>query len=131
MTGHCALAWIQDESIACAIFPHRTIDIGRSRGSHLRLWDDTRVSNAHCVITSHHDGLEIADTGSRNGTRINGVTISDPRKLCPGDDIEVGNTELTVVFEFDRRLANEFRLIRRRSNSQRFCPSVSALCVTG
>jgi pSer/pThr/pTyr-binding forkhead associated (FHA) protein len=39
----------------------------------------------------------VADLGSTNGTKVNGLRISAPRQLENGDEITVGST--TVRFE--------------------------------
>ena len=112
MRGHSAIAWIQDNSIAYAIFPNCTIRIGRSRDSHLRLCSDDKVSRDHCIITSHYDWLEIADVGSRNGTRINRRPVLAQTQLFQREIISVGETELTVLFELgqDDENAADFRI---------------------
>jgi hypothetical protein len=40
------------------------------------------------------DGDEIEDVGSTNGTFVNGVRLSRPRKLAVGDLVRVGETDL-------------------------------------
>ena len=40
------------------------------------------------------DGVWIEDIGSTNGTYLNGIRISRPRKLSPGDIVRVGETDL-------------------------------------
>lgn len=44
-------------------------------------------------------GFEVTDAGSTNGTKLNGVPLSGPRPLSPGDRITVGAT--TIGFEQD------------------------------
>jgi hypothetical protein len=59
---------------------------------------DPNVSRRHAEVRRGPDGTWLAaDLGSTNGTKVNGVKISEPRKLEDGDEITVGST--TVRFE--------------------------------
>jgi hypothetical protein len=51
---------------------------------------DGCVSRRHCAILVHlRSGCELHDTASKNGTYINGVRISGPTHLRPGDEIRM------------------------------------------
>ena len=59
---------------------------------------DSNVSRRHAEVRRGTDGTWlVADLGSTNGTKVNGVRISGPRQLEDGDEITVGAT--TVRFE--------------------------------
>jgi hypothetical protein len=59
---------------------------------------DSNVSRKHAEVRRGADGTWlVADLGSTNGTKVNGVRISGPRQLEDGDEITVGGT--TVRFE--------------------------------
>jgi pSer/pThr/pTyr-binding forkhead associated (FHA) protein len=59
---------------------------------------DPNVSRRHAEVRRGPDGTWlVADAGSTNGTKVNGVKISAARKLEDGDEITVGST--TVRFE--------------------------------
>ena len=59
---------------------------------------DPNVSRRHAEVRRGPDGTWlVADAGSTNGTKVNGVKISEARKLEDGDEITVGST--TVRFE--------------------------------
>ncbi len=59
---------------------------------------DTNVSRRHAEVRRGPEGnWVVADLGSTNGTKVNGVKISGPRQLEDGDEITVGST--TVRFE--------------------------------
>lgn len=63
--------------------------LGRSSGNDVQI-DDMSVSRRHSVILLHTDGTcEIHDTASRNGTKVNGQTITDPAAIGPGDTIQL------------------------------------------
>jgi DNA-binding NtrC family response regulator len=53
------------------------------------------VSREHAVLTSAADGLTLEDSGSRNGTRVNGVRVQRSR-LQPGDEIRLGPITLRL-----------------------------------
>jgi DNA-binding NtrC family response regulator len=53
------------------------------------------VSRQHAVLTCAPDGLTLEDTGSRNGTRVNGVRVQRTR-LEPGDEIRLGPVTLRL-----------------------------------
>src|SRR5262245_22007298 len=76
---------------------------GRSPENHLVL-DDQRASRRHAEI--RHDGrggYSILDTGSANGTWVNGRMLSAPRRLATGDVIAIGNLKVRFLApEIDR-----------------------------
>ena len=68
------------------------ITIGRAADAELRL-SDTSVSRRHAEVRRTGDGWTIVDLGSTNGTRVNGVPVTD-RRLQDGDTISVGDASL-------------------------------------
>lgn len=69
-----------------------TITIGRASDAAVRL-SDTSVSRRHAEVRRTRDGWTVVDLGSTNGTRINGVPVTD-RRLEDGDTITVGDASL-------------------------------------
>ena len=67
--------------------------IGRGEGADLRI-SDPAVSRAH-VRLSIGETIEVADLGSTNGTRVNGVPQSHA-VLTNGDVIDIGATRMVV-----------------------------------
>jgi pSer/pThr/pTyr-binding forkhead associated (FHA) protein len=57
--------------------------------------DDGRVSRHHGRLQTRRGTLVYTDTGSTNGTRVNGLTV-DEIVLGPGDRIQLGDTVLVV-----------------------------------
>lgn len=55
---------------------------------------DPNVSRRHAEIQSRGDGFVVVDLGSTNGTRVNGVRVSE-RELRDGDELGFGNVRLT------------------------------------
>jgi pSer/pThr/pTyr-binding forkhead associated (FHA) protein len=70
------------------------ISIGRDGRNDVRLDGDDFASATHARVEPRRDGVWIEDTGSTNGTYVNGVRISRPRKLAVGDLVRVGETDL-------------------------------------
>ncbi len=70
----------------------RVTVVGRGAGADLRL-DDPGVSRRHAELRLENDAVRIVDTGSTNGTTVNGAPVA-MRELRDGDRIEVGHTVL-------------------------------------
>jgi hypothetical protein len=70
------------------------ISIGRGNPNDVRLDADEFASAQHARVEPRRDGVWIEDVGSTNGTYVNGVRLSRPRKLSIGDLVRVGETDL-------------------------------------
>lgn len=71
--------------------------IGRSSSSNISL-DDRLLSRDHAMIRCSSSGVcEIEDTGSSNGTSVNGTLISTAVALKDGDVIQVGQHVMTFI----------------------------------
>jgi class 3 adenylate cyclase len=57
---------------------------------------DPQVSRAHFVLDVEGESVTVADLGSTNGTRLNGVPLTDPARVEPGDTIVAGGTTVRV-----------------------------------
>lgn len=86
-----------------------TVEEGPDAGQHFSLRPNTRlgraadndvvlqdlqVSRHHAIISFSGSQWTIADLGSANGTRVNGVRIDQPRPLQPGDVIVLGSNQM-------------------------------------
>jgi pSer/pThr/pTyr-binding forkhead associated (FHA) protein len=60
------------------------------------LIEDPEVSRRHAIVRRSGDGLVIEDSGSTNGTFVNGTPISGPTQLSPGDLVRVGQSEFVL-----------------------------------
>lgn len=74
--------------------PQGSIMIGRGTQCDFVL-ADLSVSRKHVALTFDANGCMLLDQGSGNGTKVNGVRISNYR-LVDGDEVELGKT----VFKF-------------------------------
>jgi pSer/pThr/pTyr-binding forkhead associated (FHA) protein len=66
--------------------------IGRGADATIRV-SDSSVSRRHAEVRPAGDGWVLADLGSTNGTRVNGMPVTE-RKLEDGDAIGVGDATL-------------------------------------
>jgi pSer/pThr/pTyr-binding forkhead associated (FHA) protein len=71
-----------------------TLTIGRGAQNDVALANDDFASARHARVEPRRDGVWVSDTGSTNGTFVNGARIPAPRRLKPGDVIRVGSTDL-------------------------------------
>ena len=58
---------------------------------------DKAVSRLHFELDPRPDGLWVRDLGSRNGTYVNGVKVTEAR-VPTGSVIRVGTTDMTVAY---------------------------------
>jgi FHA domain len=70
------------------------VTIGRGPQNDVKLDGDEYASARHARIEPRRDGVWVEDTGSTNGTFLNGIKLTRPRKLTHGDIVKVGETEL-------------------------------------
>lgn len=74
-----------------------TATLGRGQENTIRL-DDLSVSRRHARIAYRQGGYWLSDLGSMGGTWVDGTRLSAPRKLAPGEVIDIGMLRLTVGF---------------------------------
>jgi len=74
------------------------VRIGRDPENEIRV-ADAETSRLHAQLVRDGDAWTLSDCGSRNGTRVNGRTLTAPRRLLRGDEIAIGRT--TIVFDAD------------------------------
>ena len=79
--------------------------IGREEGVDIIL-QDPESSRRHSRISWQGGDFVIEDLGSTNGTFVNGVQITTPQILNPGDSIGIGQTAL--VFQASGAPANAY-----------------------
>jgi pSer/pThr/pTyr-binding forkhead associated (FHA) protein len=82
----------------CLCFPGGEYVFGRGAECHVRPNSDW-VSRQHCLLRVTSDGAYLRDLGSRNGTLVNGVGLSEEHRLRHGDEIQVGPLAFEVVLD--------------------------------
>jgi class 3 adenylate cyclase len=58
---------------------------------------DPQVSREHLALDVDEKGVTVADLGSTNGTLLNGIPVTDPGRVAPGDTIAAGGTTVRVT----------------------------------
>lgn len=88
---------VKDAAKEYMIFPGINT-IGRRTGNTIQILDDPYVSGAHAEITDDDGWLQIVDSGSTNGTIVNGVKLEPqmPLELNDGDEIVFGRTQFHI-----------------------------------
>ncbi|MGH2410670.1 MAG: FHA domain-containing protein, partial [Chloroflexota bacterium] len=64
--------------------------LGRSSVNDLAFPGDQKLSREHVVFERTAEGWTVRDVGSRNGTHVNGVRLTETTRLAHGDQITVG-----------------------------------------
>lgn len=75
---------------------NKAVAIGRDKSNAI-IVNDPKVSRFHALISFEKNCAMLRDSGSRNGTFLNGVELPENRKLPlnDGDLIRVGDTQFT------------------------------------
>ena len=68
--------------------------VGRGSGNDVNLARDEYASSNHARVEPRRDGVWVEDVGSTNGTYLNGIRLTQAKRLTPGDILRVGETEL-------------------------------------
>jgi hypothetical protein len=70
------------------------LTFGRSSGNDVELKRDEYASSSHARLEPRRDGVWLEDIGSTNGTYLNGIRLTRPKRLTSGDIVRIGETEL-------------------------------------
>jgi hypothetical protein len=68
--------------------------LGRGSRNDVDLAGDEYASSDHARIEPRRDGVWLEDVGSTNGTYLNGIRLTRPKRLTAGDILRIGETEL-------------------------------------
>src|SRR5690348_16709214 len=87
--------------MAESVIPLRDVEltIGRGLSNHICI-SDPILSRQHCVISRDNEQFVIRDLGSRHGTIVNGVPISQ-QVLHHGDQISLGSSVFAFLLRED------------------------------
>jgi len=69
--------------------------LGRSGSVDITLADGL-TSRRHAELRPEGNSVLIRDLNSRNGTYVNGVRITSPQRIRPGDRLTIGNTRIAL-----------------------------------
>ena len=70
--------------------------LGRERGTADLVIEDPGVSRRHARVLPDNGALVVEDLGSPNGTYVNGRGISGPVEVADGDEVQLGDTVISV-----------------------------------
>jgi pSer/pThr/pTyr-binding forkhead associated (FHA) protein len=70
------------------------LSIGRGRSNDVSIDEDGFASTRHALFEPRRDGVYVEDAGSTNGTFVNGIKLTQGRRLAPGDVVRIGETDL-------------------------------------
>jgi hypothetical protein len=70
------------------------LTFGRGAQNDVQLQRDEYASSKHARIEARRDGVWLEDIGSTNGTYLNGIRLTRPKRMTPGDIVRIGETEL-------------------------------------
>lgn len=76
---------------------HQTWIVGRSPHAQWSLPDDKECSRFHSRFEINPPHCVVADLRSRNGTKVNGLRISDVTSLLDGDKVQIGRSAIQVT----------------------------------
>ncbi|MBU6175785.1 MAG: FHA domain-containing protein, partial [Planctomycetes bacterium] len=79
--------------------PGRPLVVGRASSNEIPVADE-RSSRRHAEIF-FEDGWKVRDLGSRNGTFVDGVRLTQPFLLTPGCQIVVASCRMTFSNSLD------------------------------
>ncbi len=88
------LALVPEDGSSQFVLRRRLSIVGRNKTADLRL-DEPAVSGVHAKIEFHQGRVTLLDSGSKNGTVVNGDTVRRTR-LIPGDTVVFGSASYTV-----------------------------------
>jgi hypothetical protein len=75
---------------------HGELVLGREQATADLVIPDPGVSRRHARVLTHNGGVIVEDLGSSNGTYVNGHRISGPVELGTGDEVQLGDTVLSI-----------------------------------
>lgn len=70
------------------------ITIGRDASNDIVVKNDEFASATHARFEPRGNGVWLEDLGSTNGTYLNGIRLKKSKRLEPGDEVKVGETDL-------------------------------------
>jgi len=71
-----------------------TVTVGRGDECNAKV-DDERLSRQHFTITENNGKFILKDLGSKHGTRVNGLPVTE-QELNRGDEIRAGATDFEI-----------------------------------
>ncbi len=92
--------------------------LGRSPDCHVTI-EDPLVSRQHARITIAGEQVQLEDLGSRNGSKVNGLTVRGAISLSDGDRLRIGTHEMV----FCRVATDRSGPLHRKTGFLLYCAS--------
>ena len=73
--------------------PAANTTVGRETTCDIVLSADTTISRTHARLVNEGGAFVVYDNGSSNGTFVNGMRLSSPVALAPGDIVQFGGSK--------------------------------------
>jgi len=89
------LSWQDDTGPHELAWPSGNCRLGRSQDNDVCITDRS-VSRRHAMLSREQNGWRVRDSGSQNGTKVNGAVAAD-RPLRDGDEILLGDIRIHVA----------------------------------
>lgn len=89
LSSRASTQYVRPQGLALPQPGSPTVRVGRGPGATLRMADIT-VSRFHAELRSVDGGWLLRDLGSMNGTHLNGLRITTPVRVRPGDHVRFG-----------------------------------------
>jgi pSer/pThr/pTyr-binding forkhead associated (FHA) protein len=72
---------------------------------------DEFVSRSHVWVRRRHDGVEVTDLDSANGTYVNGTRVRAPTRMQHSDVLRIGRIQLKLAWpqQMDQAMATRER----------------------
>jgi len=103
--GHAYLLVVDGDASSIFHLPRAgAVVVGRGDDCDLRV-QHASVSRRHAAIRVEGGAVRIADLGSHNGTRVNGLPVDETRTLASGDVATAGDVVLVVHFSTPTEVA--------------------------
>jgi pSer/pThr/pTyr-binding forkhead associated (FHA) protein len=77
-------------------FTGPNMTVGREMDRDVVLSADTTISRNHALLSNEEAGIVVHDAGSSNGTYVNGLRVSSPIALAPGDVVQFGSSKFRI-----------------------------------
>lgn len=91
-----------DQNKPAIVLDQFPVIVGLDPGSDVCL-DDSSIGHYQCMIDNSDGVLMVWDLGTKTGTTINGVRISQKAKLTSGDELGFGRTRFTAYYGDDEK----------------------------
>jgi transcriptional regulator with GAF, ATPase, and Fis domain len=88
------------------VLPAGEVSVGRDPQNVLYI-DDPSVSRRHCIFTQDESSIKVRDLESRNGTQVNGASVSE-QVLKHRDEVSIGDSAFLFLLTEETAEENQY-----------------------